>query len=86
MNRKTPPKLKTTKLLYKSLIRPIMFIRNTQVHKETNTRTIKDFITTMTLNFHSRLPLPTGVLFYHIGRTSLNTRLKPHLLLDVLNL
>jgi hypothetical protein len=42
--------------------------RNTQIHRETNTPTIKDIITTLTLNFHSRLPLATGVLFYNIGQ------------------
>ena len=41
------------------------------------TPTIKDFITTQTLNFHSKLPLATGALFYFTGRTSIHLRLKP---------
>jgi hypothetical protein len=44
--------------------------RNTQIHRETNTPTLKDFITTLTLNFHSRLPLATGAIYYNIGQTS----------------
>jgi hypothetical protein len=49
------------------------FTRNTQKNGETNTPTIKDFITTLILNFHSRLPLATGAFFYNIGQTSLNS-------------
>jgi hypothetical protein len=57
--------------------------RSTQIHRETNTPTIKDFITTPTLNFHSRLPLATGALFYNIGLTSIHPRLKPRLSQDM---
>jgi hypothetical protein len=44
------------------------------------------FITTLTLNFHSRLPLATGAIFYNIGQTSIHPRLKPRLSQDILNL
>jgi hypothetical protein len=64
----------------------LRFTPNTQIHRETNTPTIKDFITTLTLNFHSRLPLTTEVLCYNIGQTSTLPRLKPRLSQDVLNL
>jgi hypothetical protein len=49
------------------------FTPNTEIHRETNTLTIKDFITSLTLNLHSRLPLMSGALFYNIGQTSLNS-------------
>jgi hypothetical protein len=61
------------------------FTRNTQIHWETNTPTLKDFITTLTLNFHSRLPLATGAIHYSIGQTSIQTRLKPRLSQGLLN-
>ena len=41
------------------------------IQKDTNTPTIKNFITTLMLNFHSRLLLATGDLFYNIRQTSL---------------
>jgi hypothetical protein len=53
---------------------------------ETNTPTIKDFITTLTFNLHSRLPLATGALFYNIGQTSIHPHLKTRLSQDLLNL
>jgi hypothetical protein len=62
------------------------FTRNTQIHRETNTPTLKDFITTLTLNFHARLPLVTGAQFYNIGQTSIHPRLKLRLSQDILNL
>jgi hypothetical protein len=61
------------------------FTRNTQIHRETNTPTLKDFIKTLTLNFHSRLPLATGGIYYNIGQTSIHPRLKPRLSQDLLN-
>jgi hypothetical protein len=41
---------------------------NRQMHKEINTPTLKDLITTLTLNFHSRLE--EEALFHNIGQTS----------------
>ena len=40
----------------------------------------KDFISTLTLNFHSIFPLVTGALFYNIGQTSIRPRLSQDLL------
>jgi hypothetical protein len=47
---------------------------------------IISFITTLTLNFRSRLPLATGALFYNIGHTPIHPHLKPRLSQDLLNL
>ena len=44
------------------------------------------FITTLTLNFHAKLPLVTETLFYNIGQTSIHQRLKPRLSQDLLHL
>jgi hypothetical protein len=73
------------KILRISLNAP-RFTQNTQIHRETNPPTIKDLITTLTLNFHSRLPLATGALFYYIRQTLIHPRLKPRLSHDVLDL
>ena len=67
-------------LFYRFIIR--RFIRNTQIHRETKTPATKDFITTLTLNFHFKLPLATGALFYYIEQTSIDLLLKPRLSQD----
>ena len=58
----------------------------THKYRENKTPTIQDFITTLTLNFHSKLPLATSALFYNIGETSIYLRLKPRLSQDILHL
>lgn len=118
VNSKSTLQMKSSILLYTSIIRPLVtyacltwaaasstkikkiqtlqnkflriclkapwFMRNKQIHNDTGTPLLQDWIKIQFKNFHANLKTSDGARFYNLGTKTKNRRLKPRLPQDVL--
>lgn len=61
------------------------YVRNTQLHKETEIPPIEEYIRKSSKNFYHNMHNCSGAVHYNIGNRQLHTRLKRKLPIDLLN-